>query len=102
MHDDGSEDETSRYGGLVTTVATSGRQEFPADAATKRIFDALDIPVSKQNTWAFDIDPDTDLFAHEMSRPNRYFRIEFDMSNPVERPSEKWWGSETADFGNTF
>lgn len=101
IHDDGSEDAISRYGGAATGVATSIRQEFPADDATKRIFDAQNISVSNQNTWAFDIDEEANTFAYEMSRPNRFFRIEFDTSTAVWPPEDVWWGTGM-DFENTF
>jgi hypothetical protein len=30
------------------------------------------------------------LFAYEMARPNRFFRIEFDTSAPVDAPPAPW------------
>ena len=34
------------------------------------------------NVWAMEIEPGA-VFAYELSRPNRLFRVEFDLSRPV-------------------
>ena len=63
---------------------------FPADDATKALFDAKGIPQSKENTWAIEVRPTHTLFAYEMERPNRFFRVEFDTSKPVATPPAPW------------
>lgn len=90
-HEDGVEDAVSQYGGFSRTeTSTQTRMEFPADVQTKAIFDTNDISVSNQNVWAVEVHPEDDLFAYEMSRPNRFFRIEFDLAAPVETPPPAW------------
>jgi hypothetical protein len=90
-HEDGSEDALTQYGGFSDPKAQSGsRQNFPADESTKILFDKEDIPVSKQNTWAMEVRPSQGLIAYEMSRPERFFRIEFDTSKPVDLPPPEW------------
>lgn len=89
-HEDGSADDVTMYGGDTIAEGSFGRQEFPADEFSKAMFEANDIGVSAQNTWAMEIDPETEIFAYEMSRPNRFFRIEFDLSTPVEAPPAPW------------
>lgn len=91
-HEDGTPDAITMYGGTTGTSAANetnsgSRQNFPADQATKDMFDREGIPESKQNIWAIEVRPVSNLFAYEMSRPGRYFRIEFDTSMPVELPA---------------
>jgi hypothetical protein len=89
-HEDGSEDALTQYGGFASTDADALRQEFPADQATKDLFDRENIPVSKTNVWAVEIDPSANLFAYELKRPNRFLRVEFDTSKPVAPPPAPW------------
>ncbi|HRJ02517.1 MAG TPA: hypothetical protein PKV67_17360 [Hyphomonas sp.] len=89
-HEDGSEDTLTQYGGFASTPADALRQEFPADQSTKDLFDRENIPVSKTNVWAVEVDPSTNLFAYELRRPQRFLRVEFDTSTPVETPPTPW------------
>ena len=94
-HDDGHADDVTMYGGDNDRAgSTSNRQMFPADAQSKTMFDAASIPDSKQNIWAVEVRPSENLFAYEMSRPNRFFRLEFDLSAPVTPPPPAWGYSE--------
>jgi len=88
-HEDGSPDSLTYYGGLLAKI-TEARAEFPADQSTKDLFDRENIPVSKANTWAMEMRPEDDIFAYEMRRPNRDFRIEFDTSAPISAPPTPW------------
>ena len=54
----------TQYGGFAATPADALRQEFPADQATKDLFDRENIPVSKSNVWAVEIDASSSLFAY--------------------------------------
>ncbi len=89
-HEDGSEDVLTQYGGFASTPADALRQEFPADQATKDLFDRENIPVSKTNVWAVELDPSANIFAYELKRPNRFLRVEFDTATPVETPPTPW------------
>lgn len=89
-HEDGSEDALTQYGGFAATPADALRQEFPADQATKDLFDRENIPASKPNVWAVEIDPSSNLFAYELKRPQRFLRVEFDTSRTVEPPPAPW------------
>lgn len=80
-HADGTEDELSQYGGDTTAAGTPNRQEFPADAFSKELFKAKGNPASVDNSWAMEVDHDT--FAYELRRPNRFFRVEFDLTTAV-------------------
>ncbi len=89
-HEDGSEDDVSQYGGVARTDIGAIRQEFPADAQTKAVFDAADISVSNANVWAMEYNEFRESFAYEMARPNRDFRIEFSLATPVPTPPAAW------------
>ncbi|MEM8635150.1 MAG: hypothetical protein AAGF33_09260 [Pseudomonadota bacterium] len=89
-HEDGSEDTITQYGGDTVGEGSETRQEFPADPYSKDLFVQEGLGISVSNVWAIEIDPDRDLFAYELSRPSRYFRVEFDLANPVAPPPSPW------------
>lgn len=78
-HDDGKEDAVSRYGGYTATEGSATRQDFPADDFSKQLFTANKLERSLTNVWAVEVVPGK-LFAYELRRPNRFFRVEFDIS----------------------
>lgn len=88
-HRDGTEDVLTQYGGDSLDEGTSARQDFPADQETKLLFIREGIEVSTQNTWSVEIAPG-EMFAYQMSRPNRLFRVEFDLSEPTTTPPPPW------------
>ena len=81
-HEDGTEDELSQYGGDTTNPGTATRQEFPVDAFSRDLFTRRNATVSNTNVWAVEVQPNR-VFAYELRRPNRHFRVEFDLSQPV-------------------
>lgn len=88
-HRDGSEDVLTQYGGDSLGDGTAAHQDYPADDETKTLFIREGIEVSTQNTWSVEIEPG-EMFAYQMSRPNRLFRVEFDLSEPTELPPPPW------------
>jgi hypothetical protein len=88
-HEDGGEDVLTQYGGDTANAGSSTRQEFPADEHSKQIFRANNIPVSVDNVWAVEVHPGQS-FAYELRRPNRHFRVEFDLTRPVPAPPASW------------
>lgn len=91
-HQDGSEDKLTQYGGDTVNPGSTTRQEFPADVFSKTMFERDGMKVSMENTWAVEV-TENNIFAYELRRPNRHFRVEFDLSNPVATPPAPW-GSE--------
>lgn len=89
-HEDGSADPLTMYGGKSAGASTATRQVFPADRKTMDLFQEQGIPESRQNIWSMEIDPDTDTFTYALKRPNRHFRVEFDLTEPVESPGRAW------------
>lgn len=87
-HEDGSSDALSLYGGVTTTPGTATRQAFPADQFSKDLFLKEGRAVSVDNVWALEID--ATRFAYELRRPNRHFRVEFDLTTPAPSPPAPW------------
>jgi hypothetical protein len=81
-HDDGSTHVLHWYGGDTVSTGTAERQEFPVDAESIALFNANDASVSTTNVWAMEVHP-ARMFAYELRRANRYFRVEFDLTKPV-------------------
>lgn len=92
-HADGTEDAVTMYGGDTTAPGTALRQEFPADQFSKDLFTRQGLSVSTTNTWAMEIEPGR-MFAYELSRPGRLFRVEFDLTRPVAAPPTPWGHAE--------
>jgi hypothetical protein len=79
---DGRPDGLHWYGGDTTSPGTAERQAFPVDAFSIELFNAWDASVSTTNVWAMEVYPGR-TFAYELRRPNRHFRVEFDLTRPV-------------------
>ena len=92
-HEDGSEDAVTQYGGDTAEPGTPQRQEFPADSYSKDLFLQEGLEVSVDNVWAMEIVVGQ-VFAYELSRPERFFRVEFDLENPVAVPPPAWGHAE--------
>ena len=84
-HADGSEDALSQYGGATTTAGTAQRQDFPADAFSRVLFERQKVPASAANIWSMEVLPGR-LFAYELNRPGRHFRLEFDLATGRATP----------------
>lgn len=88
---DGSDDPVTMYGGDTVTPGTATRQEFPVDAKSKAMFEREGRSASITNVWAIEIVPGKH-FIYELSRPQRLFRAEFDLTQPVTVPPAPWGG----------
>lgn len=88
-HEDGSEDSRTQYGGDSAGTGTATRQDFPADDFSKNLFVRENIPQSVTNVWTVEIVPGR-MFAYQLQRPNRNFRVEFDLTRPVAAPPPPW------------
>lgn len=88
-HEDGSPDVLTMYGGDTATPGTAERQEFPVDEESRSLFAREGRTVSMTNVWAVEHQPGR-LFAYELRRANRHFRVEFDLTRPVAPPPPPW------------
>lgn len=82
-HEDGTTDVLHWYGGDTAGEGTAERQTFPVDQESIDLFNANDASVSTTNTWAIEVHPQR-MFAYELRRPSRFFRVEFDLTKPVK------------------
>ena len=82
-HEDGTVDVLHMYGGDTADIGTAERQTFPVDTFSIALFNANNAAVSTTNVWGMEVHPDR-LFAYELRRANRHFRVEFDLTKPVE------------------
>lgn len=90
-HEDGSEDRVSFYGGDTRDAGTPGRQDFYADPFTAEL-----LPAAASNVWTLEIEPGQKLvYALERRGTDRKFRVEFDLTQPVEPPREPWGWTDT-------
>lgn len=85
-HEDGTEDEVSRYGGDTEGPGSATAQDFPADRYTVQL-----VPQAAGNVWTIEIEPG-ERFAYALRREgsDRRFRVEFDLSEPVAPPDAPW------------
>ena len=83
-HHDGTEDELSQYGGHTVDAGWPQVQSFPADQYSKELFVEQAIPQSVGNTWQMYIYPER--FTYRLIRQGREFRVDFDLTKPVDPP----------------
>lgn len=88
-HEDGTPDNSTMYGGDTINIGTNIRQEFPADSYSKELFIRTNIPNSANNVWAVEMKPNG-MFAYELKRQNRFFRVEFDLKTQMPTPPKAW------------
>lgn len=84
-HEDGAEDEVTNYGGDTEEAGTSGRQDFHADRETAEM-----LPEAATNVWTIEVDGEQFVYALDRVGTDRQFRIEFDLTEPVEAPPAPW------------
>ena len=84
--EDGTEDEITQYGGTASNHGLSTIQSFPADNFTAEL-----IPAAASNVWWIEIE-DGKSFTYNLRRlgTDRYFSIQFDLTNEIETPPVPW------------
>lgn len=89
---DGNPHAMTMYGGDTADAGTSMRQEFPVDAESIALFEREGLDASVTNTWAMEVEPG-ERFLYELTRPGgREFKVEFDLTRPVDLPPPPWGG----------
>lgn len=92
-HEDGSADNVTLYGGDTADGGTARAQDFPVDAESVAMFRANGLDQSVSNGWRVEVDPagaEDARFAYQLSRADRLFRVEFDLTTPVTPPPAPW------------
>lgn len=87
-HQDGSEDAVTMYGGDTTDEGTTQKQSFPIDKGSIDNFIKHGLIQSVTNVWHITITPRT--FNYQLTRENRDFNVEFDLTKPVALPPTPW------------
>lgn len=90
-HEDGEEDAVTQYGG-DSAMVTATRAEFPVDQYSIELFTREGLTASVTNVWAVEISDE--VFAYELSRENRFFRVEFDLKTPTSTPPAPWGAAD--------
>ena len=91
-HEDGEPDAVTMYGGDTADAGSTTEQSFPVDQYSKDMFVREGLDVSVTNTWILSLIPG-ESFTYALTRPNRDFRAQFDLTQPVDTPPPAW-GSE--------
>ncbi|GMN03528.1 hypothetical protein [Erythrobacter sp. MTPC3] len=99
-HEDGTSDAVTMYGGDTADAGTSQSQDFPIDQESIDLFQREGLTASLTNVWTVEIDPagtDDAAFAYQLRRTvdggapeERFFRAEFDLTDPVIAPPPAW------------
>ena len=89
LHEDGSPDAVSPYGGQTQKAGTATEQSFPVDETSKTLFVKEGLDVSVTNTWTITF-PDENTMRYELSRPGRIFQVDVDLSQPIDLPPPAW------------
>lgn len=94
-HSDGTEDVLTQYGGHTVDAGWPQVQSFPADQYSKELFVENAIPQSVGNTWQMYIYPER--FTYRLIRQGREFRVDFDLTKPVDAPPAPWGYDDEQD-----
>ncbi|BDI60055.1 hypothetical protein [Qipengyuania nanhaisediminis] len=99
-HEDGESDAVTMYGGDTAEAGTARVQHFPVDPFSIDLFEREGLSASVTNVWSLEIDPagaPDARFAYQLQRTeeggapeDRLFRVEFDLTRPVEAPPPAW------------
>ncbi|MFC4700216.1 hypothetical protein ACFO4O_08620 [Glaciecola siphonariae] len=85
---DGSDDPLTMYGGHTIDAGYKHMQSFPADQYSKELFVDMGLAQSVGNTWQVFVYENT--FTYRLVREGREFRVDFDLTKPVDLPQTPW------------
>ncbi len=87
-HQDGTEDNVTMYGGDTANMGTSQKQSFPIDKESIDNFMQNGLTQSVTNVWHMEVTPST--FSYLLTRENRHFQVDFDLSQSQPLPPAPW------------
>jgi len=93
LHEDGSPDAVSPYGGRTLDEGSADSQAFPADTASRALFLANGLEPSTANTWTLAF-PRLQVLSYTLSRPGRIFEVQVDLTRPIPLPPAAWGYTE--------
>lgn len=88
-HKDGSADKITMYGGDTKAEGKATEQSFPADQESKDLFIKNELKAAVDNVWWILIEPEK-KFSYRLTRGEREFQIDFDLSKAVNIPPPAW------------
>ena len=81
LHEDGTHEDDSMYGGYATDEGTAFIQYFPADDFTAEV-----IPGGEGNLWTVSMDEELTRFSYRLDRDGeKRFEIVFDLTKPLSK-----------------
>ena len=81
LHEDGTHEDDSMYGGYATDEGTAFIQYFPADDFTAEV-----IPGGEGNLWTVAMDEELTQFSYRLDRDGeKRFEIVFDLTKPLSK-----------------
>lgn len=89
---DGNYDAQTMYGGHTVDAGYERAQSFPVDQYSIEMFYDQGIPASNTNIWQMYIYPEQ--FTYRLIREGREFRVDFDLTNPIDAPPAPWGYSD--------
>lgn len=87
-HKDGTADKVTMYGGMTANMGSAEQQSFPVDAYSINNFRENGLDVSITNVWHMYIEPGE--FTYRLTREERDFRVDFDLTKPIAPPPAPW------------
>ncbi len=79
LHEDGTHEEESMYGGVAITEGNPFRQTFPADDYTASVIEG-----GEDNVWIVSMDEEMTYLSYRLDRDGeKRFEIVFDLENPL-------------------
>lgn len=84
----GDDDPLTMYGGHTQDAGFENVQSFPADQYSIELFVKRRIAQSATNVWQIFIYEN--VFTYRMYREGREFRVDFDLTTPVDVPQAPW------------
>tara|TARA_B100001123_G_scaffold182517_2_gene208988 strand:+ start:6325 stop:6984 length:660 start_codon:yes stop_codon:yes gene_type:complete len=87
LHEDGTPESNSGYGGETVVAGTGLKQSFPRG----RPAGELEHP-DNTSVWGMEIDPENEIFIYTFQRTgtDRRYRVEFDLTATVPTPLPPW------------
>ncbi|MGL5359474.1 MAG: hypothetical protein ACRDBI_07135 [Shewanella sp.] len=87
-HQDGTEDKVTMYGGDTVAAGTAHKQSFPIDQASIANLLKQGLTQSVTNVWHLAISPS--VFSYQLTREQRNFKVDFDLTEPQPLPPAPW------------
>jgi hypothetical protein len=86
-HENGHSDEVTMYGGDGVDTGDA-IVAFPVDDESIELFKKTGLTASVTNIWHVGVEGN--IFSYRLTRENRDFKVDFDLTQPVTTPPPAW------------